>query len=77
MSVAELGADYIWARCPNGHNSRQMSDRYLKHRFPTTARIADIVGRMVCKKCGARAVGEIEGYPRSGAEGKGTSGDRR
>jgi hypothetical protein len=73
MTVAELGADYFWARCPNGHNSRQMSDRYLERRFPRTARLADIVGRIVCKECGARAIGEIEGYPRSGAEGRGAS----
>lgn len=73
MTVAELGSDYLWARCPNGHNSRQMNEAFLERRYAADARLVAIVKRMVCEKCRARAVGEIEPCPRSGAEGIATA----
>jgi hypothetical protein len=71
MTVADLGSDFLWARCPNGHNSVQLIQAYLERRHPPQTRLAAIIARMVCKRCGARAVGELEGYTRSGAEGPG------
>jgi len=71
MTVADLGADYLWARCPNGHNSRQMNEAFLLRRHAPETRLGDIVARMVCRVCNARAEGTLEDAPRSGAEGKG------
>lgn len=71
LTVADLASDYLWARCPNGHNSRQMNAAFLELRYRPDQRLADIVARMVCQRCGARAIGEIEPCPRSGAEGYG------
>lgn len=71
LTVASLASDYLWARCPNGHNSRQMNAAYLALRYKPGTRLVDVVARMVCQRCGARAVGEVEDCPRSGAETRG------
>jgi hypothetical protein len=73
MKASELGADRLRIVCPECGYFIQLTDRYLERRWPGDRLLARIVTQHYCQRCSrggrrVRPIGQIDPYPRSGAE---------